>query len=142
MKPVEELTDEELRIEIAEFCGWIEIEVVGVERWPDDDQPNRIPFGIEDSRKDKSPKELPDYPNSLDAMWEAEEKLEKSNFTNRFDNHIKNTYGVKLEEVLDAAYECIFWEDSQGNPNAFEIAHATAKQRAIAFVKTIREIKR
>jgi hypothetical protein len=110
--PVDEMTDEELRIEIAEFCG-----TLGT-HW------KKLPNGNWDRNGHEistafmlKSNEFPNYPSSLDAMWEAEELL-MSNYR-LYIGHI--VYILKAGEFA---------------------VHATAKQRAIAFVKTIREIKK
>src|SRR5687768_12521915 len=109
MKPIEQLTDEELRIEIAEFCGWI-LEPSGKDN-----------FGSHYNTFWRHPNkqgchELPNYPTDLNAMWEAEEKLTKNQrmyYTENLLNNCENQF-----------------------------IHSTARQRAIAFVKTIRELKK
>lgn len=134
-KPPEQLTDEELRIEIAEFCGMTRERVL--------DQPNtylmkfETKYGVlrcEYYSEDLTAFEtchVPNYPSDLNAMWEAEERLKKPfNKYEYWRNYIGNLRELLQADLLE------FSEDW------FNVAHATAKQRAIAFVKTIKEIKK
>ena len=107
------MSPEQQRIAIAEACGWTEIEVV-----------EGMPFGILDSRTDESPRLVPDYLNDLNAMHEAEKYL-AGYPSKEWDNYIMDLHAVtqytpsgKLSEIA-----CI--------------THATAAQRAEAFLRTL-----
>jgi hypothetical protein len=119
MKPPEELTDEELRIEIAEWCGWTYCIMTCVD-WGKPEL-RGYPPGVETTRESRTAviggtigTIVPNYPNDLNAMWDAE------------------------EELLMTKDYIINWINYEETVNDF---HATAKQRAIDFVKTIRELK-
>lgn len=72
------MTTEQQRIAIAEFCGWTEIRIIGVN-----------PYGVKPGEKSeivpatctkksppsKIPSFVPDYPLDLNAMHEAEKRL-------------------------------------------------------------------
>lgn len=131
MKPPEQMTDEELRMEIAEFCGYSKSLIGdGIDGW-------RAPDGLTALFY----KELPNYPQDLNAMWEAEEFLIKQNPKIEpwsYDNQYLD-FQSNLEDLLVA-------EPDHDNgwiiAERYKTTHATAKQRAIAFIKTIREIKK
>jgi hypothetical protein len=127
MKPPEQMTDEELRIEIAEFCGLDEHEIYGIcQTCQGNDSKSSCP----DCDLDGYDGHLicSNYPQDLNAMWEAEEKLDGHN--RKF--YISNLYYWQLG---------FSWAPNDMQLCMFKTTHATAKQRAIAFVKTIREIQ-
>jgi len=122
MKPSEELTDEELRIEIAEWCGWKRnpaLDYACIDLTTRKEVTN-IMYSLD--QRSECVEGLPNYPQDLNAMWEAEEKLSEPLWTN---------YCLVLRKYF-TKFPC----------RTYNELHATAKQRAIAFVKTIREIKR
>jgi len=106
------MTDRALCIEVAELCGWKDME-------------DRKGFGIWYGRK---PPEyngysiLPDYSNDLNAMHEAEERILHKDLigTGTYQRYLAN-----LESVC-----------APRNP-----IFATARQRAEAFVATMQELK-
>ncbi len=101
---------EQQRIAIATACGW-KVENVGV----------TTPKGNFVGRGYKAVVQmLPDYLHSLDAMHEAEKVLTE---TQRY------TYTHKL--LL------IFERTSNAGSSSFDFAHATAAQRAEAFLRTL-----
>lgn len=115
------------RIAIAEYCGWkyrpehdVEFNTpagrVAPESW-------RIDYPNGDCEATCFDG-LPDYLNDLNAMHEAEKKLEK-----RYE------YTEKLGRILGITYG----PDGEMEKTDFEfdLAHATASQRAEAFLKTI-----
>jgi hypothetical protein len=93
MTTPEQMTDEALRVEIAEWCGWA----------PDAD----VYW---------SP------PNCLNAIHEAVERLRGT------ESH-EVRYHKELESVVQGV----------GGTMDFDLVNATARQRAIALVRTIRE---
>ena len=115
------MSEEELRIEIAEWCGykWIENDN-GFYYWstPNGNYLYKGLFPevhIKNDRLDEI--DFPNYPSDLNAMWEAESQLKEK----------------EMQLYSDFLYE------DTGSESWWR---ATAKQRAIAFVKTIREIKK
>ena len=103
------MTPEKQRIAIAKVCGWKLVE----------DDPNYEPYW-EDPKgnmiaKVGSRNRLPNYLNDLNAMHEAEKKL--------IGSRQKVTYLDELMKIL-------------GYPT-FDSVHATAAQRAEAFLKTL-----
>ena len=102
------------RIAIAEVCGW---------KWHGDaswsKEPDRFywktPDGLYSIKH--SYQTLPDYPNDLNAMHEAENMLTA-----------KQKIGYYMELAL--------WRDDTGEAteNLYEVVHATAEQRAEAFL--------
>jgi len=100
------MTDKELRVKVAELCGW--------ESFPlSDDYPNWWKKG-KDERINWN--YLPDYPNDLNAMHEAENTIHNESF----DNPEWLEYLHNLDVVINQRR-----------------AHATARQRAEAFVLTM-----
>lgn len=104
--------DSEIRILIAEACGWTDF----VESYFDG-----LPAGTPPNWSGMRYQTLPDYPNDLNAMREAEEK------------HLTFSQALRWPEVLRQVV--------QGHYNhgeiQFEVYRATARQRAEAFLKTI-----
>jgi len=95
------MTPEEQRIAIAQACGWTGF------------NPDNIPDCLQYTARAPSGKWglIPDYPNDLNAMHQAEKVLTKDEAT---------TYACgKLRGGL------------------FDAVHATAAQRAEAFLRTI-----
>ena len=96
------LTDEERQIKVAELCGW-DCVVINVDEWigkdPDDDLTKRIP----------------DYLHDLNAMYEAEARLNDMQYDEYWNTLV---------------YLCVTtgWE---------RMNSTTAAQRAKAFVLTI-----
>lgn len=107
-----ELTDEqiqELRVKVAELCGW--------KKW-DGSKPLKYRRGPEFCLADN----LPDYPNDLNAMHEAEKLLDVDI---DHGNSPRYTYTRHL-------YNLVCEEDGRSQP-----CRATATQRALAFVMTM-----
>ena len=103
------MTPEEQRVAIAEACGWTETEA-----WLD----GRRCFERADSNAGWDFDSLPDYINDLNAMHEAEKVL-----------------------IGDEPENSELWCDFQTNLviacPAYLSYHATASQRAEAFLRTI-----
>lgn len=121
MTPVDQLTDEQIRVEIAEWEGW---------RCGDN---KNIPFvyGIPPEMLGIQPEEahyvcIPDYPEDLTACHIAEAKLPSDQFP----------------RYLHYLWKCTASENRFDIENQFYLCHATARQRAIALVMTIREHKK
>jgi hypothetical protein len=97
------MNTEQQRIAIAEACGWTECRLI---KSYDGKQ---VPYGV---APNESPilKETPDYPNDLNAMHEAEEKL-------KLDQH--RDYHDHLQKFCRYPEFC------------------NAAQRAEAFLKTL-----
>lgn len=117
-----EMTDEELRIKVAELCGWKRREVFE----PSFADPSKL---VSRGRKwhnpiNDLPQRLPDYPNDLNAMHEAEKALTDDEHS-RFSDHLGSI-------LCDGKY--YHWSDG-GAMRGF--VSATAHQRAEAFVKTL-----
>ncbi len=118
------MTPEQQRIAIAEACGWTDI------RRPCDSNYHDLPtdtLRILYSRvcgippgwvHSQNSRPLPDYLNDLNAMHEAE-KLLKS------EQHF--TFQVELARVINTTTY----------PLNFALLHATATQRAEAFLRTL-----
>jgi hypothetical protein len=109
---VRELTDEQLRVIIAEACGWRK----GREVFPGE----FVWHSAAGTLYGQSA--IPNYSRSLDAMHEAAETL------GDMDHDLMN---VKLSRICgDDFYE----RESHWSPSPI---HATARQRAEAFVLTL-----
>lgn len=102
------MTDEQINQCIAEACGWTEIRN-SVYR-------HHKPWGHPPLNRDRI-KLLPDYCNDLNAMHEAESIL---------DEDCRNGFRLELLNVTDSKYF-----------GGFDHIHATARQRAEAFLRTL-----
>ena len=106
------MTPKQQRIAIAEACGWHHTHITG-----------NCPCGIHPKLKSDSDdyqQQVPDYPNDLNAMHEAEKTLSQYN---------RDTYGRKLA--------CLKSSEGFDDTSHFTSCHATASQRAEAFLRTI-----
>ena len=109
LEQVKELSDNELRIKVAELCGWHDFE---------DEDINTLKYrlmGIHDNLGHKYLHDVPDYCNDLNAMHEAEKLL---------DTELK-----QLEYQLNLNYLL--------GPLIWNLTRATARQCAEAFVLTM-----
>jgi len=128
------MTDEEINIEILEYCGWVKYkptaEIISSGRakyphWtpPSDSKQWVKNWGILEMM---SP---PCYTTDLNAMAEAKNLLT----------------GDKRREFIDYLYEVVK-QDKNINAGPYSVMieafYATAKQQAIAFVKTIEKWKK
>ena len=123
------VTNEEINIEIAEFCGWRKIREQDYQPFGTNeyiDGPSQVWVGIhpESDVDSKEYEVIPDYCNNLNAMAEAKNLLT----------------GDKRREFIDYLYEVVK-QDKNINAGPYSVMieafYATAKQQAIAFVKTI-----
>jgi hypothetical protein len=108
------MNDDQIRIAIAEWCGWHFTE-------------NGDPYKLNSTNRPvyftKGMEAVPDYPNDLNAVHEAEGRL--TDFTEM------QTYLRKLKNIVAQSHE---WEDLMC---CWCITHATARQRCEALLKTI-----
>lgn len=131
------MTDNELRVAIAEACGWVRgaytADCYKGEGWLTPgktekdalEQGNLVAWRVG---------ELPDYLNDLNAMHEAEKAIPR---------HLWTEYTMELRKVIQR--ECdteehyvLGCERSQLIAD-FWFYHATARQRALAFVATMQK---
>lgn len=103
------MTSIEIRIALAEWDNWCEIEVVSGD-----------PYGIQDSRYDTSPKLLLDYPNCLNAVHEFEKKLLHPTWAE---------YVHQLTMLVDS--------NADKERVVFDCITATASQRCEALLRTL-----
>jgi hypothetical protein len=104
------MTNEQINFAIVEACGWTDISkyTQAVDGW----------YGYEPENGPHS--KIPDYCNDLNAMHEAEKVLTE---------HQWDEYEKVLRLVCDG---CSYYEGA-----GKELLHATAKQRAEAFLRTL-----
>ena len=115
---------EQQRIAIAEACGWrIESDGACTFVYPPNEKMG-TGYRMNDIRHPKIIRLLPDYINDLNAMHEAERFL---------DYDQCEQYASDLWDIIMCA------EESMENPppSNFACIHATAAQRAEAFLKTL-----
>jgi len=107
------------QIKIAEVCGYTDVRV---EKMEDGDFDSRSVSTWEEIRGTKKGKRerIPDYVNSLDAMYKAEKYI-----LDRGDD-----WGVYCDHIMD-----IFLK-AGGYQNAELVIHASVAVRAKAFLKT------
>jgi hypothetical protein len=125
MKPPEQMTHEELQVEIGKEHGWT------LRRYEDGEYALINPAG-NGVASDWDPSttlesfayKLPDYPSDSDALVEASAAFTAT------DDHL---FQVHLFDVFARTHGYGFRDGAE------VLVHATAKERAIAFVKTIRE---
>lgn len=99
------MSPEDQRIAIAQACGWVFKE------------------GGVFYHSSGLLKHIPDYPNDLNAMHEAEKTLNAQQAED-FTAHLANAAQMKRTKATV-------------NSDYFIVAHATAPQRAEAFLRTI-----
>ena len=115
------MTPQKQRIAIAEACGWT------VTHWKVN------PFDVI-ATKDGTEyllKHLPDYLNDLNAMHEAEKFILSTDLYIQYVNYLFRSVGLNRTYYMGATPE-VFPADRQ-----FAVFHATAAQRAEAFLRTI-----
>jgi len=105
---------EELRTRVAELCGWTKVD-------PPDKRHNS--YVMHPPGTQEYVRVCPDYPNDLDAICEAVSNAPTE------DDAFEFRYMSNLQKVVQSDHD----EEIGG----FELAHATASQRAEAFVNTM-----
>jgi hypothetical protein len=111
------MTHEAMKIAIATACGWRLHGCNDPQCWINNTDPAKLPItGHFDV--------VPDYTGSLDAMHEAEATLTKVQAIE---------YAMALEAIVGAESD----EEGHPYPEIFKFIHATALQRATAFVRAL-----
>jgi len=132
------------RIAIAEACGWKRIPwhgaYPGFSGWMKDGE--FVPF-------EQTYRSLPDYPNDLNAMREAEKVLTYDQYSYKFGvSEYTSTQRADYYQLLMFGKQPCFLEDGCGKrsdrpPSPPNLPHlrgdvyATAAQRAEAFLRTL-----
>lgn len=117
------MSEEQINIAIAEACGWkwnYENASIATKSSP------AMYWGKEPINPLKlvAYRQLPDYCNDLNAMHEAEKVLTEGNWKSSL--HATNRYTNELCKILGCLDTALF-----------QFAHATARKRAEAFLRTI-----
>lgn len=109
------MTDEEINIAIAEACGLFRLKPLRRTTRKGIPSPDGVRLWYCESHHGGAATyvELPDYVNDLNAMHEAEKELIKQN--------LYQDYWPTLESITGSS----------------KLAHATAKQKAKAFIRTL-----
>lgn len=127
------MNPENQRIAIAEACGWKEIraevdwlpeELTGIFTWPHPTDAEKTKYFI-------SRKPVPNYLYDLNAMHEAEKFILSTDLYIQYVNYLFRSVGLNRTYYMGATPE-VFPADRQ-----FAVFHATASQRAEAFIRTI-----
>lgn len=121
-----EVTTEQQRIAIAEWCGWERQTDSRGSYWYAPEKANQHKFDYH---------ELPDYLNDLNAMWEAEEKL----LTGDGWKDRLAKYSSKLMPVMhdtDFGRVDVAFKNDMVHLRYFTL-HATASQRCEALLRTL-----
>ena len=118
------MTNEEINIEIAEFCGWRKIREQDYQPFGTNEYihgPSQVLVGIhpESDVDDIEYEVIPDYCNDLNEMHEAEKTLSRGQ-----NYHQLYGFGFYVNTLTQICYQQ-------------HILTATASQRAEAFVRTI-----
>ena len=124
------MTDEQINAAIAEACGWnVTTSSFGI-------PPTQTAFS-----KLHGYDELPNYCNDLNAMHEAEQELLKDSFQNVL-------YEIVWEIYINNLCQTIHEYHVKHNKDRIErmipqkwVQHATARQKAEAFLRTIEKWK-
>ena len=116
------MTDEQIRIAIADFCGLFRIEPLRRETRKGKQDPNGVilRYCSEHHGGAAIYSEIPDYLNDLNAMHEAEKTL-YGDIEVFLNDPVVYKRWQKYNDFLVSEFGC----------------HATARQRALAFIKTI-----
>lgn len=115
-----EISDEQLRIQIAEWYGFRVVQTEDKE-FPFQLFYRDVPQGPKWTKREGALSHgLPNYPNDLNAMRDAEEKLTGRQCLE---------YVKRLNETTNYL----------AHVTAFSMIHATARQRALALVRTIKQ---
>jgi hypothetical protein len=118
------MSADEQRIAIATASGWTRIEMVRVTfRSENYSGPEHVPVGNPPHAKSEVKNwrwDVPDYINNLNAIHESESSLDEKQL---------NEYGFALDAVVE--------RDLGDIPSYGHLAHATAQQRAEAFLKAL-----
>ena len=128
------MTNDEINIAIAEYCGWTKIKEIDYQPDGTDpyiDGPDQMWLGIHpesDSDSDEY-ESIPDYCNDLNAMHEAEEFIKDKDV--EYTNSLFRSVGINRYYYMGSPPE-VFPADMQ-----FRVFRANAKERAKAFLKTI-----
>jgi hypothetical protein len=128
------MSPEAQRIAIAEACGWTECRprasvtdrpwISGFNPCPDKTIAVFNEYGVEmEEPRALDPETLPDYLNDLNAMHEAEKTL---------TDEQQLQYGNEVIDVCDRAID-----PADRRAKSFDLFHATAAQRAEAFLRTL-----
>jgi hypothetical protein len=102
------MTNQEINKTIAEYCGWTECRLTI--KGAGGGTRNETAYGKPPARKYEAP--CPDYTRDLNAMHEAEKVLERKQW---------HVYADNIDEMH----------------RKIELIHATARQRAEAFLRTL-----
>ncbi len=126
------MNPEQQRIAIAEACGW-KLKSNGLSpmwSWQNESLIHRIKWVAHKVMASQGV--LPDYLNDLNAMHEAEETLDASQCAEYARQLMKHhpTYCVTVLDNRFAPTEEIAYQ-------TYQLLHATATQRAEAFLRTI-----
>jgi len=122
------MTPEAQRIAIAKACGWDDIRI-NVDWLPEETSGLlSIPHPTKPGcfKRCINRRKIPDYPNDLNAMHEAEKTL-----TPDQQDKYQNGLGSLVAGATFEAYN--HWS----NVGCVFVAHASASQRAEAFLKTL-----
>lgn len=115
----------EQRIKIAEACGWKiqKVKIDEIHVWePGSQLPMRLGLNLE--------RVIPDYPRDLNAMHEAEKILKND------EPYSQRNFYASILGSLTYNDNGRGWQPLS-NDDCFPITHATAAQRAEAFLKTL-----
>jgi hypothetical protein len=119
------MDNQDINIAIAEACGWTQIKDEWL-HW--DGPPTKYFSGIENDPEcieRQIRQEIPNYCNDLNAIHEAEMLFVDDHF-NRSD------YTWELQKIVLGRNA-----ESVKGKTTFQIIHATARQRAEAFLRTL-----
>lgn len=131
IEQLSKLSDEELRVKCAELCGWkpetrkMYAGEANVNGWGLN---KHLSLGHRDRKFTTSPTSFPNYPADLNAMHEAEKTLQ----------HVPTARADQRVIYSDALFQLLSQSLGRVALN-FDMLHATARQRCIAFIFTMQQ---
>lgn len=130
------MTEQEMRVAIAEACGWKRHKTQFGYEWEDPEGRRGFVRRHEDRGGDYLVS-APDYLNDLNAMHVVEQEL-KSKHGHKSVGNLHRNYLLHLMNVMNPGVE--LWDNGTylGDwTHAIKTAEATAKQRAEAMCRTL-----
>lgn len=126
------LTDDEMRVRIAEACGWKIPDHCITKRRMAGMTERQCKGAVSDFGQDKAGvyhDSLPDYPNDLNAMHAAEKSIKCRHTLALYDEYLRR----EVNPNTDRLAKDWTWEELG------RAARATARERALAFLAMLPE---
>ena len=122
---VKALSDEELRVKVAELCGWLEIKN---EYYHDDNRPSLMGYDGEEMRMGRFYEGVPNYPADLNACADFSKHLRTKS------RELYTDYTRHLDKLVAIA-------NSEDEADSINISDALPRTRCAAFILTMEGAK-